>query len=311
MSQVALLKQGTEAWHVHRRLYRNASETAAVMGLSPWMTPLQLWQLKTGKVEPAEPTAPMKHGTALEPKARAAYEAKTGHIMQPLVMMDGDYSASLDGITLEGDLIVEIKCPYKGKASELWQSAEVGEIPEMYRVQIQHQLMVSGAALAHFWVFDGQDAILIAVARDEVCQQRIRKAWDEFYSYVDSNTPPPLTEHDAELREDAAWLEAAERYRVAKANCDAAAQTLETAKELLLSLASQHPTIKGGGVTVSRFWKAGNVDYKRVPQLAGVDLEQYRGEGSWVVKVGVDRQTKLPIPLAGNNPSGSLVSAQS
>jgi hypothetical protein len=34
--------------------------------------------------------------------------------MQPLVMVDGDYSASLDGITLAGDTIVEIKCPYKG-----------------------------------------------------------------------------------------------------------------------------------------------------------------------------------------------------
>ena len=56
----------------------------------------------------------MRNGTALEPLARHAYEVETGNVMQPLVLQDGLYSASLDGMTLEGDLIVEIKCPYKG-----------------------------------------------------------------------------------------------------------------------------------------------------------------------------------------------------
>jgi hypothetical protein len=41
--------------------------------------------------------------------ARVAYEAQTGHVMQPLVLQDGPYSASLDGITLSGDLILEVK----------------------------------------------------------------------------------------------------------------------------------------------------------------------------------------------------------
>ena len=287
MSKVALLKQGSAEWHAHRQQFRNASETAAVMGLSPWMTPRQLWQLKTGRVEPKPATPPMKHGTLMEPKARDAYEVKTGHIMQPLVMVDGDYSASLDGITLDGDLIVEIKCPYKGQASELWQSAEVGEVPEMYRVQIQHQLMVSGAALADFWVFDGETGILIAVERDEVCQQRIRRAWEEFQNYLDTDKPPPMTEFDVEVREDQTWLDAAACYIKAKAESDSAVLALEQAKQSLFGLASNHPTIKGGGVTVSRYWKGGNVDYKRVPQLDGVDLESYRSEGQWVQKVGV------------------------
>ena len=30
-------------------------------------------------------------------------------------------------------------------------------------------------------------------------------------------------------------------------------------------------------MSVSRYWKTGAVDYKKVPELAGVDLEQYRG----------------------------------
>ena len=110
------LVQGSAEWHEHRAQYRNASETAAVMSVSPWQTPFELWLVKTGRKVTAE-TAAMRHGTETEPAARAAFEQESGLIMQPLVMVEGDYSASLDGITLAGDTIVEIKCPYKGQTS--------------------------------------------------------------------------------------------------------------------------------------------------------------------------------------------------
>ena len=42
---------------------------------------------------------------------------------------------------------------------------------------------------------------------------------------------------------------------------------------------AQHPREQGAGVTVTRFWKAGSVDYKKVPALRGIDLEPYRGRG--------------------------------
>ena len=127
------------------------------------MTPYQLWLLKTGRAV-SETNAAMRNGTALEPLARHAYEVETGLVMQPLVLQDGLYSASLDGMTLDGDLIVEIKCPYKGQGSVLWQSVEGGEVPAHYLVQIQHQLMVTGASQAHLWVFDGQRELLRAAS---------------------------------------------------------------------------------------------------------------------------------------------------
>jgi hypothetical protein len=40
-------------------------------------------------------------------------------------------------------------------------------------------------------------------------------------------------------------------------------------------------------MTVTRFWKVGNVDYKKVIELRGVDLEQYRGKGREEVRVSV------------------------
>ncbi len=41
------------------------------------------------------------------------------------------------------------------------------------------------------------------------------------------------------------------------------------------------------GVSVTRFWKAGSVDYKRVVELRGVDLQQYRGRGGEEIRVSV------------------------
>ena len=208
MSAVLKLVQGSAAWHEHRAHFRNASETAAVMGISPWQTPYQLWQVRTGRLTVAT-TPAMAHGTAMEPKARAAYENRTGLVMQPLVLTEGDYSASLDGITLEGDRIVEIKCPFKGRVSELWKTAQSGTVPEHYRVQIQHQLMVSGAAIADLFVFDGDEGLLVEVGRDEVTLEAIRAAWDGFQQYLDTDTPPPLTDRDTVTRTDAAWKLAA------------------------------------------------------------------------------------------------------
>ncbi|MEF8758599.1 MAG: YqaJ viral recombinase family protein [Candidatus Accumulibacter sp. UW25] len=167
MTTIVKLVQGSPEWHEHRAKYRNASETAVVMGASPWQTPYQLWELRTGRRQP-EVNAAMARGTALEPQARAAYEALTGHVMQPLVLVDGAYSASLDGLTFDGELIVEIKCPVKGRTSTLWKAVAGGEVPPHYDWQIEHQLMVSKATMAHLYVFDGeqQEGILIEVTPD-------------------------------------------------------------------------------------------------------------------------------------------------
>lgn len=283
MSAVLKLVQGSAEWHAHRQTMRNASESPAVLGISPWVTPYQLWLLKTGR-KTQSTTAAMSHGTALEPAARAAYELQTGNVMQPLVMQDGEYSASLDGITLQGDLIVEIKCPMRGSASALWRDVEVGVIPAHYSAQVQHQLMVSGAAVAHLWVFDGQKGLLRSIQRDDAAMLAIRAAWDAFVPFLDSDTPPPVVDADTVHREDAEWAAAAHEYATAKQAAEASNAALERAKEALVALAG-HPREQGAGVSVTRYWKAGNVDYKRVGELKGVDLERYRGKGREEVRI--------------------------
>lgn len=281
--KIIQLTQGSQDWLNYRRTMRNASESAAVLGVNPWMTPYQLWLSKTGR-SVTKATAAMHHGTTMEPAARAAYEDQTGNIMQPLVLQDGPYSASLDGIDLGGQLIVEIKCPYKGQASTLWNGALVAQVPDHYLLQIQHQLMVSGATLAHLWVFDGMQGILLSVGPDPDAMDRIRHGWDQFQCYLDTDSPPPLTDADSVVRDDPDWIAAAQAYAEAKRAADLSDATLAIAKESLVALA-RHPREQGAGVSVTRYWKAGNVDYKKVPALAGVSLDQYRGKAREEVRI--------------------------
>ena len=71
---------------------------------------------------------------------------------------------------------------------------------------------------------------------------------------------------------------AAKSYFDARATADNAASVLDSAKEKLVTLA-KHEREQGSGVLVTRYWKPGSIDYEKIPELKGADLEQYRGPG--------------------------------
>jgi putative phage-type endonuclease len=283
MSTIMRLVQGGAEWHEHRRKYRNASETSIVLGQSPWTTPYQLWEIKTGRAPQPEVTAAMAHGSQLEPQAREAYEQLTGHVMEPLVLVEGDYSASLDGITLNGELILEVKCP-KSKDSKILAEAKAGRIPVHIFWQIQTQLLVSGAELAHLYVYDGTVGILLEQKPEASAWDALRQDWDRFVDLVRTDQPPALTERDRVVRSDAEWLDAAREFVELKKLADDTATALDTAKQRLIGLAT-HTSESGGGVSVTRFWKRGSVDYRKIPELAAVDLESYRGKSREEVRI--------------------------
>lgn len=111
---------------------------------------------------------------------------------------------------------------------------------------------------------------------------RIRDGWDNFQHYLSSDTPPPLT--DAVLREDADWAHAAQAFAHAKTASDAADAALAQARDALVAL-TKHPRELGAGVAVTRYWRAGNVDYKKVPALQELDLITYRGQAREEIRV--------------------------
>ena len=132
------------------------------------------------------------------------------------------------------------------------------------------------AGVADVYVFDGTEGILLEVKPDAHLWPRIHEAWDEFMGFVASKSAPPLSKGDVRQRSDSDWTAAAAHYLETKLFADQAQRALAEAKELLVALAS-HTSETGAGVTVTRYWKTGAIDYKKVPELKALDLEQYRG----------------------------------
>lgn len=117
----------------------------------------------------------MQHGTETEREARAVYEAKFGcRVKVPgfLQCTDVMMGCSLDGAMFDGTRIVkiqELKCPLPATHMEY---VRTGEIPEDYRWQIVHNMLVSGAESCDWMSYDPEfwkplQAKLVRVERDE------------------------------------------------------------------------------------------------------------------------------------------------
>lgn len=176
------MEQGSPEWLELRRSHRTASETPIVTGKSRYMSPLALAREKRGLAEPEKENAAMKHGKKHEAGVRAAVSEKLNIGFEPAVLVDGPYLASLDGLNVAGDTILEIKCPFSEKSKDL-EEARKGHVPRSHWWQIQHQLMVSRAKICYYVVRDPADSNLLTleVSPKETAFARIREEWDLFW----------------------------------------------------------------------------------------------------------------------------------
>ena len=290
------LNQNTPEWHSHRASYNNASEAPAVLGISPWFprTPRQLYEVKLG-IKTVQMNAAMARGNDFEAAARKCACDSLGIDFEPAVFVRGDYSASLDGISPDGKTALEIKIPQKGFESDLWKAVTKGETPENYLAQMAQQAFVSGVEKVILWVYDpttdtgGADTW----TADDLLPMwnRVQAAWEAFRSSVDSLEPPAAMGDDEVPVTDAQLLSVADQLidvRRQLANLQAQEEALEkTLKESLptgfqSTLETPHGILKGQWIT-----RAGAVDYSKVPQLKGVDLEPFRKASTTYLKLSL------------------------
>lgn len=257
-----VIEQNTPEWLVWRQLMRNASESPTVMGLE--YTLAELAKRKRGI--PLEDNEAMRMGREQEPLARHAYQEVFKVELEPVVVADGHYAASLDGITPDELHLVEIKTSTRGTHGSRWLLAEQGKMSDRDYCQVQHQLMVSKAKRATLWVWNPYTSLGLAVeARpDPDYWSLLRNRWDEVW--------PCLLE-----RKDMAWDDAANAWRRARAALAAAEQSEKLAKQKLEDLAGTYEFQSGSGITLTRSTRAGAIDWKAAQQTMGdFDAEQFR-----------------------------------
>ena len=150
--------QGSAAWLAARSKHFCASEAAAALGMSKYSTRDELLRQKaTGLTEEVSPAKQriFDAGHEAEALARPIAEGIAGTEFFPVVAtreVDGlPLLASFDGIDLLDDLIWENKLLNQS----LVQQVQAGDLEPHYWLQLEHQLLVSGASRALFTTSDG------------------------------------------------------------------------------------------------------------------------------------------------------------
>lgn len=270
----AALEQGTQTWLEFRRRHVGSSDAPVIMGVSPYSTPYQLWARKLGLMEEQEINSAMQRGKDLESVALAKFEDEMGLFMAPMVVVSEEHPwmmASLDGLSFDRKIAVEIKCPNR----ETHQMALNGQVPDKYIYQLQHQMLVLNLDFMYYFSFDGQNGVTLRVEKDPTLCNSLFSMEQKFWLSILNKEPPELCERDYIQKTDENWLTLANRWKQIRDRTKELEQEEERVKSALIYLADQQ-NAQGGGIRVQTVSRKGVVDYSKVPELKGVDLEQYR-----------------------------------
>jgi putative phage-type endonuclease len=303
------LEQRSEAWLAWRQSGITATESAVILGLSPYKSPWRLWCEKVGRAQPAELSANplVRFGIEHEDEVRQLFELKHLDVVMPACgEFDEDpiFRASFDGLTSTKEP-VEIKCPSETTISDVKQRGLESDACRLYRIQVQHQLMVSGAQ--HGWLvfFDRttNDLIEFVIERDEDLIAEIRCKGREFFDrFVKKRKEPPkdpardiyVPNGDVEI---ARWNQFAADYAAAQQATEELQKQIEAysaiknrCQDELTEMMGEFLHADFAGVAITKRALRGTVNYRDFLQAKGIaesELEAFRGKGSesWLVRV--------------------------
>jgi len=260
--------QNTPPWKKWRNIPRQASDAGTVKGVNKWTSPADLWLIKQG-LKTVTKTPAMEHGNNIEPIARARVAKDLKVQLEPECWQYGAYGASLDAITPDGTIKVEIKCPFSENSS-IWRQAQKDDIEPYVFWQLVHQQYVRPTEKTYLFVyFENKEPKLID-ATDLITQDHIKElldAWDDFYQN------PPLVERTDETIKNLVMqhrqiIAQEEQLKVQRADI-----------ENQLKAECQSDTVAFGSKIVTQSRK-GSIDYKSIKELQPLNLEAYRKPAS-------------------------------
>lgn len=178
-----------------RTKFIGGSDIAAVLGISPWKTAVDLWLDKTAPPRPDVSTRPKSRGTRLEPYIRDMIASEHGlqlvaanqRYVDPQVPY---FAAEIDAETPSEN--VEIKTVHPFKARD-WGELDTDELPIHYVAQAQWGLGITGRKVCRVFALIGDDLRPYVVERDDETIEALRDKAAEFWTrYVVPKLRPPF-----------------------------------------------------------------------------------------------------------------------
>jgi putative phage-type endonuclease len=185
------------------------SDVAVIFGVSPWMTPLELWRIKKGlmKVPAFANEEQMAMGHMLEPIAAHWYAKRTGNTVSEDTGMyqhaDHPYAlANFDRRFSEpsgANGILECKSTTYHKASDWYDEA----IPVFYEFQLRFYLAVADVDIGDFACLWGNnpnnDLATPRVTRDKFKEDVIFEKLEEWIWSLKNDKPPTMADVEPKL----------------------------------------------------------------------------------------------------------------
>ena len=199
-----------EDWLKLRTKDITSTEISALFGLSPYLTPFELWhRKKAGDVVDFEPSERMKWGTRLQDAIAAGLaEDKKWKVQKreqyerlPDKKLGASYDFTVDAGD-EGQGLLEIKNVDPSVVRNEWViDGDDVEAPPHIEMQVQHQLLVSGLPFAYIGaLIGGNRGVLIRRAPADGILVSILEKTEKFWKSIEANEPPkPDFTKDAEF----------------------------------------------------------------------------------------------------------------
>ena len=212
--------QGTQEWHDIRASHFTASEAPAMAGVSKYTSRAALLKQKyTGVAEEVTPAQQrlFDRGHAAEAAARPIAEEIVGEELYPVTGVSEEHPhllASLDGCTMLEDVIFE----HKLWNESLVAAVQADDLPEHYKVQMDQQLLVSGAERCLFMCSDGtrENSAWCWYEADQKRFDSLLAGWEQFRQ--------DLADYQPQAQQVAAQGEAPEALPALKINLTGAVQ---------------------------------------------------------------------------------------
>lgn len=180
------------------------SDIAAIFGVSPWVTPLELWMIKKGRMKstPKSNLNQLEMGHILEPIAAYWYEKKTGNkvFQDTNLYQHADFPYALANfdrrfirVTDGKPGILECKSTSYHKASD-WAD---GAIPVYYEFQLRYYLSVDNTEIGDFSSLWGNnpdtDLATPSLVRDRAKEDIIFEKLEEWIWSLKNDKPPTMS----------------------------------------------------------------------------------------------------------------------
>ena len=179
-----------------RRAWMGASDIAAIAGLSPYANAHDVYLEKTRRLTPATSEA-MNAGSRFEGSVLDWAEEELGPLQRDLLLPAPDdlpITARLDAMRIEDHAPVEAKTGglFGPVDRALWGDEGTDEVPAPYIVQVQIQMLCSGACRGHLAAFlGGRGFRLYHIDRaDDLIETLVERATTFWTGCVQADTPP-------------------------------------------------------------------------------------------------------------------------